>query len=195
MNTTTSRRPDINVDAPPSGGLRASALGATVLVSLLLVGCGRDMHDLQAYVSEVKLRKPAGIEALPEIKPYEKFEYQAEGLRDPFDASVIARQPDSAGEQTAQNGLSPDPNRPTEFLESFPLDTLRMVGTLEQSGQLWALIKTPDTTVQRVARGNYLGQNNGLVTSITDANIEITEIIPDGFGGWREREGMVALSE
>ena len=183
MNSTTFRHPPV------------AALGATVLVSLLLGGCGRDMHDLQTYVAEIRLRKPAGIEALPEIKPYEKFDYQAEGLRDPFDASVIARQPDSTGAQTASNGLSPDPNRPTECLEGLPLDTLRMVGTLEQSGQLWALIKTPDTTVQRVMEGHYLGQNSGQVTNITDGNIKIMEIIPDGFGGWRERESMVALSE
>jgi type IV pilus assembly protein PilP len=182
--------------APPANGMRRlSLLGAAVLVSLLLGGCSRDMTDLQAYVAEVKLHESAGIEALPEVKPYEKFVYQADGLRDPFDASVIARQPASAGAQTTRNGVSPDPNRPTEFLESFPLDTLRMVGTLEQSGQLWALIRTPDTTVQRVTKGHYLGQNNGQVTHISDANIQIVELLPDGFGGWREREGMVALSE
>ncbi|MGH8503032.1 MAG: pilus assembly protein PilP [Gammaproteobacteria bacterium] len=181
-------------DLPARPGLRA-ALGALVLAGVLLTGCGRDMQDLHAYVAEIKLRKPAGIEPLPEIKPYEKFEYQAEGLRNPFDSSVIARQLTSGSEQTAQGGISPDPNRPAEFLEGFPLDTLRMVGTLEQGGQLWALIKTPDTTVQRVTKGNYLGENNGRVTSISDAAIEITEIVFDGFGGWREREGMVALSE
>lgn len=195
MNERPSQSSRVTVDSPAKPGVRASALGALVLAGALLTGCGRDMHDLHAYVAEVKLRKPAGIESLPEIKPYEKFEYQAEDLRNPFDSSVIARQPAFAGEQIAQGGVSPDPNRPIEFLESFPLDTLRMVGTLEQSGQLWALIKTPDTTVQRVAKGNYLGQNNGRVTGISDAAIEIMEIVPDGFGGWREREGMVALSE
>lgn len=61
MNSTTFRHPPV------------AALGATVLVSLLLGGCGRDMHDLQTYVAEIRLRKPAGIEALPEIKPYEKL--------------------------------------------------------------------------------------------------------------------------
>jgi type IV pilus assembly protein PilP len=165
------------------------------LASLLLTGCAGDMHDLEAYVAEVKMRKPPGIEPLPEIKPYEKFEYQAEDLRNPFDPSVIAQQPAAVGNQVSESGISPDPNRTPEFLESFPLDTLRMVGTLEQSGQLWALIKTPDATIQRVAQGNYMGQNNGKITLISEANIKLMEIVPDGFGGWREREGLVALSD
>lgn len=163
--------------------------------TLLLSGCGRDMQDLEIYVTEIKLRNAPGIEPLPEIKPYEKFEYQAENLRSPFDASVIAHRTPTDSGQISQSEVSPDPNRSPEFLESFPLDTLRMVGTLEQNGQLWALIKTPDATVQRVAHGGYLGQNNGKIMLISDASIQLMEIVPDGFGGWREREGLVALSE
>jgi type IV pilus assembly protein PilP len=184
--TTGARRRD---------GGRKAIFGALAIVGLTLTACARDIHDLEAYVADVKLRKPPGIEPLPEIKPYEKFEYEAQDLRNPFDPSVIAQQPASAGGQAADSGVLPDPNRTPEFLESFPLDTLRMVGTLEQSGQLWALIKTPDATVQRVAQGNYIGQNNGKITLISDASITLMEIVPDGFGGWREREGLVALSE
>jgi type IV pilus assembly protein PilP len=163
--------------------LRAASFSALALVSMLLTGCVRDMQDLHAYVAEGKLRNPPGIEPLPEIKPYETFEYQAEHLRDLFDSSVIARQPGSSSDQVPDNGISPDPNRIPEFLESFPLDTLRMVGTLEQGGQLWALLKTPDATIQRVAEGNYMGQNNGKIIQISDASIKLMEIVPDGFGG------------
>jgi type IV pilus assembly protein PilP len=188
-------RRGLGVSAGPRSdcGLRVASFGALALAALLLVGCGRDIRDLQAYVAEVKMRKPPGIEPLPEIKPYEMFEYQAEHLRNPFDPSAIAGQP--TGEQVASSDVSPDPNRTPEFLEGFPLDTLRMVGTLEQSGRLWALIKTPDATIQRVAQGNYMGQNNGKITLISDASIKLMEIVPDGFGGWRERESLVALSE
>ncbi len=176
-------------------GARAASLSTLVLAGLLLTACGRDMQDLQAYVAKVKMRKPPGIEPLPEIKLYEMFEYQAESLRDPFDPSAIPRQPAMGDGQIAGSGVSPDPNRTPEFLESFPLDTLRMVGTMEQSGRLWALIKTPDATIQRVAQGSYMGQNNGKITLISDASIKLMEIVPDGFGGWREREGLIALSE
>lgn len=175
-----------------SQGARYSAIALT---GLLLTGCGGDMQDLEAYVAEVKSRIPPGINPLPEIKPYETFEYQAENLRDPFDPSELARGLALTGGQTADSSVSLDPNRASEFLESFPLDFLRMVGTLAQKGQLWALIRTPDSTIERVSKGSYLGQNNGKITQISAAKIELIEIIPDGFGGWRQREGSIALSE
>ena len=166
-----------------------------LLFSSLLVSCGREMRDLEDYVEEVKSREPPGIDPIPEVKPYQSYRYQANNLRDPFDASIfqakivenISKRPDST--------VSPDPNRTPEFLENFPLDTLRMVGTMEQRGSLWALIQTPEKTIQRISTGNYLGQNNGKVLEVSDAGVKIEEIIPDGYGGWRKRDGTIALSE
>jgi type IV pilus assembly protein PilP len=171
--------------------IRVALLG--VLASLL-AGCERSMDDLERYAEQIKARKPGRVEPLPEVKTYQQFEYQTENRRDPFDSSVIAATSAKAGHPTNPE-LSPDPSRAPEFLETFPLDTLRMVGTMEQGNTLWALIKTPDSTIQRVTAGNHLGQNFGKIEHITDAGIELTEIIPDGFGGWREREGFIALSE
>lgn len=164
------------------------------LLGMLLAGCERGLDDLEHYAEQVKARNPGRVQPLPEVKPYQQFEYQAENRRDPFDASVIAASSAKAGHPTNPE-LSPDPSRAPEFLETFPLDTLRMVGTMEQGNTLWALIKTPDSTIQRVTAGNHLGQNYGKIEHITDAGIELTEIIPDGFGGWRERESFIALSE
>lgn len=175
--------------------LKSVPVTALVLSSLVLSGCARDMQDLETYVKEIKSRSPPGIEPLPAVKPYERFEYQAENLRNPFDSSVIARLALQADGQINQSGISPDPNHAPEFLESFPLDSLRMVGTLEQSGKTWALVKAPDATVQLITRGDYMGQDNGKVVTISDAGITLTEIVPDGFGGWTQREGLVALSE
>lgn len=165
----------------------------TIFVTIL-AGCGREMRDLQDYVEEVKSREPPGIDPIPEVKPYQGYKYQAQNQRDPFDESIFQakivesiRRPNSS--------VSPDPNRTPEFLENFPLDTLRMVGTMEQKETLWALIQTPEGTIQRISTGNYLGQNNGKVLVVNDAVIEIEEIIPDGFGGWRKRDGSIALSE
>lgn len=165
-----------------------------LLSGMLVYGCGRDIHDLQQYVDEVKARKSYSVEPPPEVKPYKSFEYVADKERDPFDPSELAA---DVAQQTQPSNLqlSPDPNRVPEFLESFPLDTLRMVGSLSQGKFLWALIKTPDSTIQRVTAGNYMGQNYGKIIQVSEADINLTEIIPDGFGGWRERPSSIALSE
>ena len=165
-----------------------------LMSGMLVYGCGRNIHDLEQYVGEVKSRKAYNIDPPPEVKPYKNFEYAADDERDPFDpgelAAKVAKQTQPSNPQ-----LSPDPNRTPEFLESFPLDTLRMVGTLSQGEYLWALIRTPDSTIQRVSEGNYMGQNYGKIVQVSDVDIKLTEIIPDGYGGWRERASSVALSE
>lgn len=159
-----------------------------------LTGCEKGMGDLEHYVSEVKARKAAPVQPIPEAKPYRKFEYHDAGLRDPFDGSVISS---AVAEirRPVNRGLSPDQNRTPEYLESFPLDTLRMVGTLEQDDTLWALIKTPDSTIQRVTLGNHMGQHFGKIKGISQSSVELTEIVSDGFGGWRQKEASVAMSE
>ncbi len=165
-----------------------------IMLSILLTGCGREMRDLEDYVEEVKSREPPGIDPIPEVKPYQSFKYQADSARNPFDASIFQAKI-VQNIRKSSSTISPDPNRTPEFLENFPLDTLRMVGTLEQSGTLWALIQTPEKTIQRISIGSYLGQNNGKVLKVSDAGIQLEEIIPDGFGGWRKRDGSIALSE
>ena len=153
------------------------------------------MSDLEAWVEEVKSRPQEGIEPLPEIIPYKAFTYVKGTKRDPFDTSIFRPQAASTTDTRKVSAVSPDPNRVPEYLESFPLDTLRMVGTMSQDQQVWALIKTPDNTIQRVLTGNYLGQNNGKIVEVNSDGVELVEIIPDGFGGWRNRESSIALSE
>ena len=164
--------------------------------TVLLSGCGREMRDLQDYAEEVKSREPPGIDPIPEVKPYQSFKYQTNNARNPFDSSIFKAKIVQNIRKT-NSTISPDPNRTPEFLENFPLDTLRMVGTLEQTetGTLWALVQTPEKTIQRISKGNYLGQNNGKVLDVSDAGIKLEEIIPDGFGGWRKRDGSIAISE
>jgi type IV pilus assembly protein PilP len=170
-------------------------LSACALVCALMLGCGKTMEDLHQYVEGVKARESTGIPPIPEVKPYEPFAYQGNNRMDPFDSSVIAKavsKPGPSGEGT----LSPDPDRPPEFLESFPLDTLRMVGTLAQGPVLWALVRTPDSTIQRVKKGNYMGQNYGKINRISDSGIDLTEVVQDGISEhWIERNTYVALSD
>jgi type IV pilus assembly protein PilP len=157
---------------------------------LLLGACSSDMDDLDQYINEIKSRPGGRIEPLPEITPYEVFSYTADvqGLRSPFvpDSPQIAGGP-------ADGGTRPDETRSREFLESFPLDTLRMVGTLQLGDTSFGLVQTSDGLVHRVIPGNYMGQNDGRIIAIRDSEIELVEIISDGIGGYLEREAAVAL--
>jgi len=163
-----------------------------LMVPLLLAGCAnKDMSDLHGYVDEVKGRPPSGIEPIPEIKQVVGFVYAAKNRRDPF---TPQEDETAATETVLDNGIRPDPNRRKEELESFSLDSLRMVGTLEQDEQTWGLVKTNDGTIHRVATGNYMGQNDGKITRISEDKIELIELVPTG-SGFLEKEAAVALGE
>jgi type IV pilus assembly protein PilP len=125
---------------------------------------------------------------LPEIQPVDSFVFEPGGRRDPF---VIDTQTAAAGKD---NGLAPDPLRPKEELESYPLDSLRMVGTVQQQETRWALVQTREGLVFRVRVGNYLGMNNGQIVDITDEAIRLTEIVSEIPGDWRERSATLALT-
>lgn len=159
----------------------------------LLSGCTQDNRDLERYIAEVKERPGSGIEPIPTLDPHEPYLYPGH-TRSPFDSSVIA-QPDLAAAEGQPGDAELDPDRPREFLEGFPLDSLRMVGSLEQHGQRYALIRTPDRGVQRVTEGNYMGQNHGEIVEITPTQIRLVEVVPDAFGGHVERENSVALTD
>ncbi|HHH39640.1 MAG TPA: pilus assembly protein PilP [Sedimenticola sp.] len=164
-----------------------------LLPALLLAGCAdRDMRDLKQYVKEVKARKQGRIEPLPEIRQIETFVYQPADRRSPF---AKADQGEEEVIQASGTGIAPDPNRRKEELENYALDSMRMVGTLEQADTMWALIRTRDKTIYRVKAGNYIGKNHGQITQVTETKVELTEIVPDGRGGYRERQASLALKE
>lgn len=156
-----------------------------------LSACGSDSAELQAYIDEVKARPGGRIEPLPEIRPAPTFVYAPGNRRSPF-------MPDTP-QQRASNDPNaiegPDPNRPREFLEQFPLDTLSMVGTLRGQGGAFGLVQAADGLVHRVTVGNHMGQNYGRISAITESGIELVEIIPDGLGGFIERPAGIGLSD
>ena len=169
----------------------AVAMGLGFLV-LLTAGCGqRDMADLEAFVAEVRARPPTPIDPIPQITQAETFLYVAEDRRDPFEPTEEIE--DVLAAKVEEEGPRPDPNRRKEELEAFPLDTLKMVGTLDQKGERWALVRTPDGTVHRVRVGNYLGQNDGRIVAIEEEHISLVELIPNGRGGYIERQASLAL--
>jgi type IV pilus assembly protein PilP len=163
---------------------------AVVLLALALAplaGCGGGTADLKRDLEEKKKRPGGRIEPLPEIKPYESFVYDPTSLRSPF-------QPSLAVNQAGAGGVRPDVRRNREFLEGFSLDTLKMVGTLRQSGRVYGLVQTKDGLVHRIVPGNYVGQNDGRVTAVTESKITVVEIVPDGLGGYIERPAAIALA-
>lgn len=170
---------------PSSSIMRAALLGTAIV---LLAGCGNDMDELQARVDEIKAAPGTGIEPLPDVKPYETFDYAAADQRAPFEPGLSAS-------ANAPGAIRPDQNRQREFLEQFSLDTLRMVGTVNLKGKLFGLIQTKDGLVHRVLPGTHLGQNDGRITGIDEGKISLIEIVPDGMGGFIERPAALALSE
>ena len=152
----------------------------------LLAGCGRGNADLEAWVAEVKARPAPPLEALPPLRTFPAIEYTADSLRDPFSAPVGSR---------ATAGPRPDPNRRKEALEDFPLDALRMVGTIGTGPGMMALILAPDKVTYRVRLNNHVGQSDGRVTSVGADRIELVELVSDGAGGWLERQASLALDD
>ncbi|HEY4128136.1 MAG TPA: pilus assembly protein PilP [Gammaproteobacteria bacterium] len=172
----------------------AHLLAGTGLV-LSLSACGDRMGDLQQYTNEVKARKGGHIEPIPQIKPFEVYTYADQDQRSPFIPAGETRTDPNANRGATVAGLHPDFNRNREYLEQFPLDGLRMVGTLAIDNTLFGLVKDSDNVLHRVQIGNYMGQNYGKIISITDSDIKLHEMIPDGSGGWSERITDVTLSQ
>lgn len=162
-------------------------------MAAVLTGCGGgDMSDLKEWVATVKKRQKGVVDPLPEIRTVEPFVFKPDELRDPFIQNVKMEQPEEA---KSDNGIHPDMARAREELESYELDTLRMVGTIYQGNGLWGLVKALDGTIHRVRVGNYMGRNFGRIIRIKDGQIELLEIIPDSAGGWRERKASLELTE
>ena len=171
------------------------------LALFLLAGCvSRDMSDLEQWVAEVKARPGGHIKPLPEIKPYEAYTYKGakEGKRDPFEPFYIKREEQVANIQ--DTGLTKEmemeiQHRNREELEQFELDSLKMVGTMQNSDENWGIVKDPDGVVHRVKVGNYMGRNIGKIVNIFEDKIELREIVKNNDGRWEERQAAIALVE
>src|ERR1700730_17430496 len=166
--------------------LRLRLLGAALACAGYagLTACSSADTELARFVEDTKKEPGGRVEPLPEIKPYETFLYSAAELRSPF-------LPSSPGSGAGYGGIRPNAKRNREFLEQFSLDTLKMVGTLRLSGQIFGLVQTKDGLVHRVSAGNHLGQAEGKITDITPAKITLVEIVPDSLRGDNARPAGV----
>lgn len=166
-----------------------TALRFVLVASLVtIVGCS-PTEDPRQWVAREKAKKGQPLQPLPIIKTFETFIYKDQDLRDPFALSAEEQQ------QSASNGPQPDQNRPREPLESFPLDGLKMSGTLGVAKKIEGLVRDPDGVVHRIHVGNYLGQNYGRVTAVEEDRIDLVELVPNGAGSWMERQATIALDD
>lgn len=155
--------------------------------AILLAACSSEMDELRQFVKDSEKNLPRKIDTLPAVKPFEPFTYEGFDLPDPFKPRKIVAK-ENVG------GLAPDLNRRKEPLEAFPLEQLKMVGTLQRGQDMYAIVRG-DKTLYRVKKGNYMGQNFGLITDITDGEIKLKEIVQDSAGDWAERQSVLPLLE
>ena len=159
---------------------------------LTLAACDSQQDDLNRYISEVKARPATPIPPIPAVRTYTPYKYEGLLGRDPFRQST-SEGSDQVAASGSSKGPRPDLQRPREYLERFELDTLVMVGTFAKESSEWALIKDPDKVIHRVAVGNYMGKNHGKVSKISNDEVQLSEFIADGVGGWLVRDAAIAL--
>ena len=158
-------------------------------VGLLVAACGGESHqDLRAWMQDQGKGVKGKLDPLPQVKPYEPFTYNAFDLPDRFKPRKI--EPAKGGSK-----LAPDLNRRKEPLESFPLESLQMVGTLQRGKNTYALVRTTDKDIYQIRIGNYLGQNFGVVVQISEGEVQVRELVQDGAGDWTERSSTIQLAE
>ena len=159
------------------------------VLGVTLAACGdSDGDDLDQYMRDATKDVKPRVKPLPEVKPYLALQYNADGiLTDPFRARKAVNK---------SSTLQPNLNRPKEPLEAYPLESLKYVGMLAKNKLTYALLKTPDNSVQQVKLGNYVGQNFGRITKIADNEVVLNEIVQDELSGdWVERVSSLTLQE
>jgi type IV pilus assembly protein PilP len=171
---------------------RRMARALAVVAVGSLAACGGEEHRaLQQELNELTKDVRGRVDPLPQVRPYEPVPYTAESQIDPFRPERI----DVAKTGIVPTGAkAPDPNRPKEPLEAFPLDSMQMLGTITQGRDTFALVKA-GTNLYRVKKGQYMGQNFGVITGIDDVQISIKELVQDAGGEWVERASTLQLVE
>ena len=160
-----------------------------VLASVVLAACsGGDHEDLRRWMNEAGKDVKGRIPPLPEVKPYEPVAYDTGNLMDPFKPGKIGvEQRKSSG-----SGLQPDTDRVREPLEAYPLESLKYVGVMTKKKVAYAIIQV-DSSLYQVRAGNYMGQNFGVITKITESEATVKELVQDSAGDWVERESALLL--
>lgn len=156
----------------------------------MLAGCGDGgVGEIQAWMVQVEKETVPKVKPLPEPKTFEPYAYGVREAPDPFAPVKLLGEVPLA---QAGNANAPDQNRPKEVMENFPLDTMRMVGTIQKGGVTYALLQV-ERTLYRVRSGQRIGQNYGRITRVSGDAIEIRESVQDATGDWVERTAHIEL--
>jgi type IV pilus assembly protein PilP len=173
---------------------RCGTISAAVILLSFLAGCGDGgMTDVKQWMAEVKSQARVTVPKLSEPKKFIPFSYSQQDAIDPFNPSkltvALAKM-----QANVHSALQPDMTRRREPLESYPLDSVTMVGTLKKPGAIYAILQV-DRTVFEAKAGNYVGQNFGQITGVTDTEVDITERVQDASDEWVERKTTLELQE
>ncbi len=171
--------------------MQAARIMMSMLAVALLAACSpdTDYSDLNAFMDEVDSRPRGRIQPLPPIETVPPFSYLASNKRSPFEPPVVLKRV----ERQSGPKVQPDFNRVKQYLEQYPIAQLSMVGTLAQDNVTYALVQDGDGGVHRVQPGDFMGTDHGRIQGVGDTSIDLIEIVPDGIGGWVERERTVSL--
>jgi type IV pilus assembly protein PilP len=170
-------------------------LAGILAAAMLAVSCGGEEHgDLKQELASLTKDLRGRVDPLPQVRPYEPVPYTAEGQIDPFrpERIEVAAARGAASASTAL--IEEQKKRPPEPLEAFPLESIQMLGTITQNKETFALVKA-GPNLYRVRKGNYMGQNFGVITAIDEAQISLKELIQDSSGDWVERTSSLQLVE
>lgn len=173
------------------GAVRA---GLALLTVLLLAACAAEQEELQAWMAQQRREVKPNVTPLSPPKEFRPQAYLAIDGVEPFSPQKLTvglrpqetRQPSSL--------LVAEMNRRKEPLEAFPLDSMVMVGSVQRRGRPTALLRV-DNLLYQVKLGDYLGQNYGKITKISETEISLREIVQDAAGEWIERTGSLQLQE
>lgn len=161
-----------------------------LLILLTLSACAESTYsDLDQFIRDSGKDLHGKVVPPPMIKPYEHYSYDAFDIPDPFKPRK------SESMKSGGGGFQPDLKRRKEFLENFPLESLKMVGSLQQNKVTYALIRAPDGTLHRIKAGSYLGQDFGLIMAVSEFEVKLKEIVQDNTGDWAERVSTLMLED
>ena len=172
-------------------------VGACAASALLLAACGSSgQEELQQWMTQQRAQTQPQVQPIPPPKKFTPQVYTQEAATDPFSNQKLTQALKRDSSQSSANAglVAPELSRRKEPLESFPLDTVSMVGSLVKQGQPVALVKV-DNLLYQVRPGNYLGQNYGRITKVGETEVTLREIVQDAGGEWIERTAKLQLQE
>ena len=163
-----------------------------LLVATTLLGCSQEAQ-IRDWMEQTKRQTPVRVPHISPPKTFTPFTYKRQDTVDPFNAVKLSVAFAKLQAKSGK-GLKPDMDRRKEPLEQYPLDTIKMVGTLQKPGLAYAILEV-DKAIFQVKVGNYIGQNFGMITGISEDALELKEIVQDASGEWVERKARLELQE